>query len=295
MSEQTLKNEFLTLVVKSKGAELQSIKSKDGVEYLWQGDKEFWGRRAPILFPIVGRLKNESYNYEGKNYQLSGHGFARDKEFKLEHKLFDSLKNQLEYELKYDDETLAVYPFKFSLKIIYRLVDNQIEVKYIVKNLDDKPMFFGIGAHPAFNIPVVQGNFEDYMVTILPEEKRARIPLDVKEGTLHLDQEFTSDQSEYPLTRELFSKDALIFRTPDPTDVIISNRFDERRVKVSYQGMPYLGIWSPYPKEAPFVCLEPWCGLADDDQTDGDIMNKYAVNELLADQKFECKYTIEID
>lgn len=102
-------------------------------------------------------------------------------------------------------------------------------------------------------------------------------------------------ESEFPLTRELFSGDALVFETPEKTDVIFSNTADDRNVKISYENMPFLGIWSPYPAEAPFVCVEPWCGIADDDQTDGNIATKFGINELLPDEKFECKYTIEIN
>lgn len=295
MSQETLKNQKLTVIVDSLGAELQSIKTADGTEYLWQGDKEFWSRRAPILFPIVGKLKNGSYIYNNQKYNMSGHGFARDNEFEVKQGLLSELKHELEYELRENEGTLNTYPFKFSLKVQYKLNDSAIEVKYIVKNLDEKVMFFGIGAHPAFNAPIKKGNFEDYKISILPDKERKIIPLNTAEGTLLLDQSVVKGESEFPLTRELFSGDALVFETPEKTDVIISNAIDDRNVKISYENMPFLGIWSPYPAEAPFVCVEPWCGIADDDQTDGNIATKFGINELLPDEKFECKYTIEIN
>ncbi|URZ87053.1 aldose 1-epimerase family protein [Floricoccus penangensis] len=295
MSQKTLKNQKLTVIVDSLGAELQSIKTADGTEYLWQGDKEFWSRRSPILFPIVGKLKKGSYIYDDQKYNMSGHGFARDNEFKVKQGLLSELEHELEYELRENEETLNNYPFKFSLKVQYKLKENAIEVRYIVKNLDEKVMFFGIGAHPAFNAPIEEGSFEDYKISILPDKGRKTIPLNTAEGTLFLDRAVVKDESEFPLTRELFSEDALVFETPEKTDVIISNNKDDRTVKISYENMPFLGIWSPYPAEAPFVCIEPWCGIADDDQTDGNIATKFGINELLPDEKFECRYTIEIN
>ena len=292
MSQKTLKNKDLEVVVDSFGAEIQSVKSPDGTEYMWQGDEKYWGRRAPVLFPVVGRLRNGRYHYDGVEYNMGSHGFARDMEFKLEH----HLPHELVYELREDEESLAHYPFKFLLKIIYRLEKNVLTVKYEVKNLDEKVMFFSIGAHPAFNLPLTNGvNFDDYKITISPNEERQMIPLNTEFGTAEIDQIKKVNMSEIPVNRDLFKVDTLIFETPDATSVELSTDKDARKVTVAYEDMPFLGIWSPYKKDAPFVCIEPWCGVSDDDESDGDLKTKYGINELMPDQKFECKYTIKFD
>ncbi|GFH40932.1 aldose 1-epimerase family protein [Pseudolactococcus insecticola] len=290
MTTSKLSNDSLTLAIDTFGAELHSIK-KDNVEYLWQGNPEFWGRQAPVLFPIVGKLKNGTYTLDKKSYQLSGHGFARDNEFEL----IDSDKDELVYELKDSKETKRVYPYDFRLRVSYKLTKNRLSVKWEVKNQDDKDLYFGIGAHPAFNVPLENGSFEDYKLTISPAQKREFIPLDAAAGTIKLDEKHTVTASEFPLTRELFKDDALIFETPGATQVTLSNSVNSRSVKISWENMPFVGLWSPYPREAPFVCIEPWCGIADDENTDGELSTKFGINTLAPGKKFKAGYTIEIN
>ena len=288
--ENSLKNDKLKLVVDTFGAELHSVK-KDAIEYLWQADKQYWARHAPVLFPIVGKLKNGEYQFDGKTYEMSGHGFARDNEFEL----VKSDNDELIYELRENEDSLVHYPFNFRFRVAYKLTDNKIRVRYEVKNEDDKFMNFGVGAHPAFNVPLENGNFEDYKLTILPAEKRTFIPLDPPSGTLKLDQKSEVKVDELPLTRELFNKDALVYTSSDKMSVKLTNTIDDRSVEVSWKNMPYFGLWSPYPAEAPFVCIEPWSGIADDINTDGDLTTKFGINELGPEGKFACEYTITIN
>lgn len=289
--QKKLENRELSLVIDSYGAELQSILHQD-VEYLWQGDSEFWGRRAPVLFPVVGKLKNGQYQAENAVYKMGGHGFARDSEFEL----IAEKKEQLTYELKWNEETLLQYPYRFVLQITYKLIDNKIQISYSVENQGEPELYFSIGAHPAFNVPLETGKFEDYKLLISPREKRQKVPLDATTGLISANG--IKDEKkiyEIPLTHELFKEDALIFKSSPVTKVSLVSKKNDRSVTVSWEGMPYFGLWSPYPKEAPFVCIEPWSGLADDKNTDGNILNKYAIQKLSSRETYSCQYEIEIN
>lgn len=289
MTTVNLSNDVLNIAIQKFGAELHEIQ-KDGIEYLWQGDPDFWARQAPILFPIVGKLKNGTYTFENETFKLGGHGFARDQAFELIEKDADKAV----FELRANRETLAVYPFEFRLRVTYVLKGHDLTVKWEVKNLDEKDLYFGIGAHPAFNVPLENGSFEDYQLSISPAKSRQFIPLNPETGTLDLTQKAVLNQSQFNLRRDLFKQDALIFETPEATEVLLSNSKDDRSVKIAWDNMPFVGLWSPYPADAPFVCIEPWCGIADDANTDGDLTTKYGINTLAHGKKFKASYTITI-
>ncbi|MDR0299045.1 MAG: aldose 1-epimerase family protein [Streptococcaceae bacterium] len=290
--ENTLKNEQLEIKLDNFGAELQSIK-KDGVEYLWQADAAFWARHAPVLFPIVGKLKNGQYHIgeDETNYKMGGHGFARDSDFVL----VKEDKHELIYGLTADEETREKYPYDFDFRVSYHLKENKIRIRYEVENNDEKTMYFGVGAHPAFNVPFEQGSFEDYRLTISPAEKRTFVPLDPPSGMIDLDKREEVEVHELPLTHDLFKSDALIYSSSPEMEVSLTNLHDSRSVKVSWKNMPYFGLWSPYPAAAGFVCIEPWCGITDEDNTDGDLTTKFGINELEPNEKFMCEYIIEIN
>ncbi|HEY0221798.1 aldose 1-epimerase family protein [Lactovum miscens] len=287
-----LKNDQVEVIFDTFGAEMQSIK-KDGIEYLWQGDKAFWARHSPVLFPIVGKLKNGEYHIgeDETNYKMGGHGFARDNDFELIHED----QNDLVFELTSNEDTKNIYPYDFNFKISYHLVDNKIRVRYVVENNDEKTMYFGIGAHPAFNVPFEKGDFEDYTLTIFPLEKRTFIPLNPPTGMIDLDAREEVHVHKLPLTRDLFNRDALVYTSSPKMEVTLTNNLDDHSVKVNWEEMPFFGLWSPYPAEAPFVCIEPWCGITDDDNTDGDITNKFGINSLEPAETFRCEYIIEIN
>ena len=290
MTITSISNQQLQVEINTFGAELQSVK-RDGIEYLWQGDAKFWGRQAPVLFPIVGKLKDGHFVYNDETYILGGHGFARDKAFEI----IDSSEHEVVYELRADKETLQVYPFDFRLRIKYKLAGNQLSVKWEVKNQGQDEMLFGIGAHPAFNVPLENATFEDYQLTISPEKSRTFIPINVATGTLELSKKYHRDDNVFKVSRELFKSDALIFETDGKTEVLLSNTINERSVKVSWEDMPFVGLWSTYPNDAPFVCIEPWCGIADDMNTDGDLTTKFGINSLAAKRKFSATYMITIN
>ena len=288
MDYQVLKNEDLIVKILNKGAEISSIRSKkDGTEYIWQADGKFWSRHAPILFPIVGKLKDDQYQLEGKTYPMSQHGFARDREFLVANHSSDSLAMTLSE----DEESLKVYPFKFELTIEYKLIGNCLIVRYLVKNGDEeKSMYFAIGAHPGFNLPLdQQTTFTDYYLEFSPKQPRKFIPV-TEEVLLQTDKAVELADSSYPINRELFSQGVLIWETAGNTRIELKSDKTEKAVVFDYSNMPYLGIWSPYPQEAPFVCIEPWCGIADTFDTNGNYAEKLGINKLAPQEQFQSSY-----
>lgn len=288
MDDQLLENEVLTVEILTKGAEVKSIKSKlDGTEYIWQADANYWGRHAPILFPIVGKLKNDQYYLAGKKYMMAQHGFARDRDFYVKEKT----DNHLSMTLRADETSLQNYPFNFELTIDYKLIENSVIVNYLVKNLDDEQvMHFAIGAHPGFNLPLDnQTDFSDYYFELSPKKARKYIPV-TEEVLLQTDQAKEVEETIYPVTRELFKDGVLIWETPGSTRLNLKSDKTDKEIVFDYNNMPYLGLWSTYPLEAPFVCIEPWCGIADPFDSNGKYEEKLGINQLKPKQEFQSSY-----
>ncbi|MFW6251923.1 MAG: aldose 1-epimerase family protein, partial [Halanaerobium sp.] len=254
-----IENQELEVEVDTRGAQLQKIiLKKDNKNYLWHGDAKFWGRRAPVLFPIVGRLKKDKYQYRDQEYMMTQHGFARDKEFEL----VEEDENYLTYALEEDNNTLKIYPFKFRLQIKYTIESNSLAVTYRVVNQDPKDIFFSIGAHPAFYWPLNEDEKkEDYYLEFEKEEKAARYLLE--NGLLSQQTELLlNNQKTLKLTPEIFKNDALVFKDLKSKKVALKSRKSEREVELEFNNFPYFGIWSQS-AAAPFICLEPWQGIAD--------------------------------
>ncbi|MGX7059230.1 aldose 1-epimerase family protein [Vagococcus humatus] len=287
----TLENPEVKATFQPLGAELSSfIQKSSGIEYIWQGDPEFWGRKAPVLFPIVGRLKEDQYCYKGKTYSMTQHGFARNQIFTLEEKTDTSLT----FLLTSNNQTREMYPFEFELRIRYTLTQNVLAVQYQVTNPADAPLYFSIGGHPGFNVPLTDKEvFEDYYLHYSPQKSRTRIPL---QGAFIDPAKKTLGQtnSDIDLTREWFKQDALIYETRGRHSFKICTDEHDHSVKVTTLNMPYVGIWSPYPKEAPFVCIEPWCGIADAVDSSGELTEKLGINHLPPHASFHCEYDITI-
>ncbi|WP_027108423.1 aldose 1-epimerase family protein [Lacticigenium naphthae] len=288
----TLKNGTLEIKINSKGAELKSL-VKDGIEYLWQGDPVFWKRSAPVLFPIVGKLTDDVYRHEGETYSLTQHGFARDNDFAL----IQESADRLVFELKESTETLKHFPFNFVLRITYTLTQASIDVKYEVVNTDKKTLYFSIGAHPAFNIPLDRElTFEDYAVEIDPKLKRTVLPLKGPHVDPKASHQVDWSTRPLPLKRSLFDQDALIVENDLETMQtyrLVSTK-DTKAVAVSFKGLPYTGIWSLPGKEAPFVCIEPWAGIADTVAFDGTLKEKKGIQSLFPQDTYNMQYTITL-
>lgn len=286
-----LENEFLIATIAEAGAELVSLRSKSmNIEYIWQGNPAFWNRHSPILFPIVGRLKNNQYIYEGKTYHLPQHGFARDQLFQV----IEQSDQSATFSLKSTKETYQYYPFDFELVLTYELEEQNLIVRYQVENLGIQTMYFSIGGHPAFNVPLEETlTFEDYFLNFFPKKSRTQIPLsgsalNIKNKTL------AQTNTSIDLIHELFKNDALIFETKGNNAFSIETEKSQHGITLSYTDAPYVGIWSPYPKKAPFVCIEPWWGIADTIDTDGQLTNKLGIQLLSPNRIFNTHYQLTI-
>ena len=279
----TISNSNLTAQIKHLGAELFSLKSNLNKEYIWEGNPSFWGKHSPILFPIVGSLKNNSYSYNGKQYPLNRHGFAREMEFELIEKTDESAT----FSLISTVETKKVYPFDFELQICYSLKNNKLDIEYKVINKNVTTMPFSIGAHPAFALP---GNFEEYSLEFQQDEILNYHLLE--EGLIsNSTNELQLDNGQLGLKYQMFEKDALVFKTLQSTVITILKNANPI-LKVNFTDFPNLGIWTVV--NAPFLCIEPWFGYSDTLDEYDDFSKKEGIQLLKKSETFESTYSIEI-
>lgn len=283
-----LENETLEIRIAAKGAELQKVYNKQTkLDYLWDADPAFWGKHSPVLFPIVGTLKDNSYQFNHQTYHLSRHGFARDMDFKV----VEQSDTNILLSLTQTAETLQVYPFNFEFQVGYTLHENRIKVSYEVINTEGKPLWFSLGAHPAFRVPLVPGtSFEDYSLSFNEFENTARYPL-TKDGLIMEDPEiFLQNTDELPLHKSLFYEDALVFKTLQSSAIKLHSENTENGLTVDFKGFPFMGIWSA--KDADFVCIEPWLGVADSENASGRLEEKEGIQLLPAGEQFKACWTL---
>ena len=287
---QTLKNNQLTVKINPKGAELSSLFNiENQMEYLWNADPTFWGKSSPVLFPIVGALKNDIYRFEGKEYTLPRHGFARDREFIVE----KSEENSVTFLLTYDENTLKVYPFKFEFRLIYSLENNSLNVTYSVKNVGENKMYFSVGGHPAFAVPLAEDTaYDDYYLEFNKTENFKRWGLTAN-GLIETQPfDFMKDTSQLSLTKELFYEDAIVFKNLESTSVILKSDKANRQLKLDFEDFPYIGIWAA--KDADFVCIEPWRGIADSTNHDQELTEKEGIEGLDKGDIFEKTWRVTV-
>ena len=278
----TISNSQLSATINTFGAELISL-VKNNKNYIWTVDETYWNKTSPILFPIVGRLKNDSYGYNGKTYHIPRHGFARNMEFSFDKKS----DSQVIFELNETEETKAIYPFNFKLIISYTLIENELVIEYFVRNQSDGVLPFSIGAHPAF---AISDKFENYSLQFNAADTFE---------THHLENESFNGKTTLVETKNnaislnynLFEKDALVFKQLKSNEVVLKNK-DKSILKVNFDHFPYLGIWTK--ENAPFLCIEPWCGLADHANHNGNLEEKEGMNHLPAGEDFLRAIRIEI-
>ena len=286
-----LENEKLKLEISDFGAELQEIKLKEnGRNYLWNGDSAFWGRRSPVLFPFVGALKNKEYCYNGESFSMGQHGFARDMEFEL----IENNEKSAWYELKSNKETRKKYPFEFSLKIGYELMENTIKVKWKVENQDKKTMYFSIGAHPAFLVPVDRreecflkfDNPNDLTNTGL--ENGLANAKNLENGKI------VTEKGYLKIRKDLFQYDALILENSQVRKISLCTPDKKEFITVKFDS-PLVGIWSPYKEKCPFVCVEPWYGRCDSVEFDGELQDRKWQQSLAEGEIFQREYEIIVN
>ncbi len=278
-----LQNTEIKLEISEKGAEMQSL-VKNGNEYLWQGLKEIWAGRAPLMFPICGGLKDDKFIYNGKEYTLEKHGYARFKTFKIE-KLTDTEVTLLHCS---DDETLASYPFAYELRVTYFLTKDGVKITYNVTNKDDRTMYFSIGSHEGYSTPE---GIEDYDV-IFPQNETLRAT--ILDGNL-LEKNsipIIKNSATLPLYDKYFLIDALVFKDLKSKSATLRNRKTGRFVKVDFPEKPYFLLWHKH--GAPYICLEPWAGIQDPQETSYDITNKEGIISLDAGKTYEVSHCISV-
>ena len=285
-----IENDRLRVKISSLGAELQSIRGmEDGIEYLWQGDANYWTRRASNLFPVCGRLWENKYTYEGVTYEMGSHGFARGKEWEVIHQKTTSLTLQLTP----DEETQAAYPFRFVLQMTYTLAEDSLAVTTIVRNEDDKTMPFAVGGHPGFNVPLTEGTvYEDYKLVF--DEPCQPLQFVNDENCFHLGKMkvFPLEQGQtLPLSHSLFDNDA-IFLEKTCGGVTLCSDKSAHSVHLAYPDSPYLGIWHTPRSDAPFVCIEPWVQSPSPAGEVADLAEKAAMIHLEPAAAYRNTYTI---
>ena len=285
-----LENQQLKISIHPKGAELQGLWSKQHqLEYMWGGDPAFWGKHSPLLFPIVGTLKDNPYYYQGKAYSLPRHGFAREREFEVESHAADAIT----FLLRSDDATRASYPFDFELRVIYRLLQEGLSTTYQVTNPAKETLYFSVGGHPAFKVPLVPGTaYQDYYLAFDRKETAPRWPISSDGLIVSQPQALLQDTDSLPLTKDLFAKDALVFKHLASSGVTLRSAKTERGLRMDFPGFPFLGIWAA-PK-ADFVCIEPWCGIADSVDSDQQYVDKEGINRLESGGVFERTWTLTL-
>lgn len=285
-----IKNEFIKAKIDSFGAQLNSLKKVDKeLEYIWQANPKYWNRHSPILFPIVGRLKEDSYFYKNQKYNMTQHGFARDKEFEV-------IKNKvdfLEFKLCSDEKSLEIYPFSFELHLSYKLEKNCLIVAYKVVNKTNEKMLFSIGAHPAFNWPLEENEKkENYFLEFENVKETKRYFLNDK-GLVYKHESLEIIDNKIALNEELFKNDALVFNDLNIKTLTLKNLKNENFIKLNFDNFPYLGIWSK-PSGAPFICIEPWFGVADKQNFNQNFEDKKGLISLEKEEIFSCFYSVEI-
>lgn len=287
---EILKNEMLQIVVSEHGAELQSIKDAEGKEYLWQGDPKYWGRRSPILFPIVCGLWDDCYRLDGYEYKMARHGFARDLDFKL----INKTDTKVTFALEDSPETHRCYPYHFMLSITYRLDGNKIHVIWHVHNTDKNEIHFQIGGHPAFMIPgMKEGDEVKGTVRFDNKGKLERLIGNMKGCIIPGRFDVGSKDGIWHFTEDSFKEDCVIIDKSQVKQVALLDEDGQPAVTVDMK-TPCVGIWAPYGKHAPFVCIEPWYGIHDKVEYSGDFRQKYLMNHLQPGASFLSEYTITI-
>jgi galactose mutarotase-like enzyme len=282
-----IENEVARVEFKTLTSEWTSLYDKQRqIEYAWAGDPTWWAGRNPTLFPVVGKVWQEQYRLDGQTYHLGNHGFARASEFAVK----GQSESELTLQLEDNEQTRAVYPRRFSLSNHYRLQGKKLTVTISVTNRDQRQLPFSVGAHPAFNCPLLSGEkFEDYRVIFEQEEKLTRLVMNA-DSSFQKQRQDVGQRKEMTLTRELFAQDALVFEHLRSEWVELQG--PKAGVRVATGGAPWWGIWSK--GEAPFVCLEPWWGHGDFSGYDGEFAAREGVMMLPAGETREFKYSIEL-
>ena len=278
-----IENSFLKIGVKEFGCELTSVYSKENnFEYLWQGDAEYWEGQSPILFPIVGRLIDDCYFLDGKKYTLPKHGFAR----KMHWNFIGSDSSSMKFSLNHTAETLKMYPYEFRLTVTFTLNNNTLEVTHEIENLNSTVMYASLGAHPAFNCSIGDRLVFNKKETLSTEK------IDLKESLRLPDSiPVLNDESDIIITEDIFNEDALILKDFVSETLTLESDNHSRKVVFHLGAAPNLGIWSK--PGAPYICIEPWCGVNDSHVKKADFSQKDGINAIGKGESWNFTWTAE--
>lgn len=282
-----LKNDKLKVEISEYKAQITSIKTSDDTEYMWQGGGEYWEGTAPNLFPIVGRLRDNYYTIDGERYEMNFHGFAYLSTFDV----VESSDTHVVFEITDNEDTLKNYPFRFSFKVIYTLSDDTVTVNYVIENRDDKTMYYSVGAHPGFRVPLSKGGYFDQYYFEFDKECTPIGYALTDDGLL------TGETAPFSLIcdnilplagQEIFVP--TVFLENMATGVTLKSNKTRRSVKMTYEGFRFLALW--HDDNSPFICIEPWTGTPDRLGDSRELKDKHAITAL--DEKKTDKYTFTI-
>lgn len=276
----------LTITIKHFGAELCSVKNNSDIEFIWQAQKDVWARHAPVLFPIVGKLKDDFFIHEGKRYELPQHGFARDMEFEL----LEKSETVLKFQLASNNQTKNKFPFDFVFQIKYTLEENTLYTEYTIANPSKEPILASVGAHPGFNCPLLPNeSFENYYL----EFGKDNFSITKLNNGLRTDATTTLELKDKKLflTKELFDNDALVFESSQINGVSLCSSKSNHKITLQCKNWPYFGIWTKK-GNTQFVCLEPWYGIADHEYSKNDLSQKTGIIELAPGKEFKAQFSL---
>lgn len=288
-----LKNEFLEVELNPKGAEIIKILGqRDGLNYMWRRDPSLWASSAPILFPIVGALKNNECRIDNKTYSMTQHGFSR-------HNIYDTHEKSetcVEFELVPNEDILKQYPYLFDLKVTYTLKNNQLECECKVKNTDTRMIYFQIGGHPAFACPFMEGeSSNDYYVEFEQNESLRNKIIDVEHrGMSHETALLFDNEKRFFVRQALFDNDAIVIKDMKSHYVTLKSLNHEKTLRFYMENFNHLGIWTSK-HVGGLIAFEPWVGHSDYVDFTGEFKDKEGVVALDVNQEFTCKFIVEIN
>lgn len=282
-----INNGCLDVTISSFGAEIHSIYSLiSKEEYVWEADPAYWGRHAPILFPIIGELKNGCYFYNNKEYKMPKHGFARDSIFEL---VDHDEAHSITFRLLSNSSLLSCYPFDFSLYVTYCIKGNELVCTYKIMNMGHTDMFYNIGGHPAFSLP----NKKDFTYFLYFDQDVAINRFFIEGGLLSPKSDNVSlPNGRLALTDDLFDQDAWVIKKLNTHKIVLHNQFGVARLSVEFQDFEQLGLWAP-PK-TPFICIEPWCGYNDERGSNQNLVDKKGISILKPKSESSKSWSIQI-
>ena len=273
----------------SYGARLISLKDREGLEYIWQRDARYWSDCAPILFPVIARTRDGKITANGKEYRMPKHGLLRNAEFKVA----EQKPEAITFMSAANEETKEAYPWNYVFYVTFSLCDNQLTTAFRVENKDESQMYFCLGAHPAFNVPLTNEEaFEDWRLVFEKEEVLYSNHTNEDESTSAKKDLILAAGNNLPLRRTLFDNDAMIFEEIGSKKVELIGK-SGRGVSFAYEDFPNLAIWTKgEPSDAPYVCLEPWFGMGFRDDEGYAIEEKYGVLKLEPQKDFTASFMI---